>query len=255
MSGGAIAPRTIAIAMCAAALLTSVAHGQSKLADRVVAPVGPEGGSMFVHPHIWQSHFRFLIALIARSAQVPIGFEEVAGEPTPWDGNFAKVPLEQRTSLVGMTVRQALDQLTTADPRYGWREEDGVLQIRPAAASRDPDHYLHKSTAPAPSARRPAIDFVKWLYAHSGLEVTSSTGGVIGDPQSSGFDLHKPVAVSGNNASILETLNAVVRAHGKLGWLVHYAQGPATLHNSCIRLITFDGHFQEVSAIRCAASY
>lgn len=247
--------RTTAIATCASAFLAFAAPVQSRLADRVVVPVGREDAGMFVYPHIWQSHLRFLVVMIARSAQVPIGFEEVAGEPTPFDGDLSKVPIGQRTSLVGLTVGQALDHLVAVDPRYSWREEDGLLQIRPAAAWADADHYLRRPAGPIELARRPAIDFVKRLYERSGLDVISAGGGVIGDPPSSGYDLDRPVSLTLESASILETLNAVVKAHGKLGWLVHYAHGPATIRNSCIRLITFDGHFGEVSATRCGASY
>jgi hypothetical protein len=71
--------------------------------------------------------------MLARSARVPIGFEEVAQEPEKYDGNLAKVRPEDRTNLIGLTVARALDLLVAADARYAWREHNGVLLIRPEA--------------------------------------------------------------------------------------------------------------------------
>ena len=115
-------------------LLSLSASAQPRLTESVVHPPGMENGALFVHSGVSQSHFPFVVALLARSAQVPVGFEEVAQEPQEYDGNLAKVPTEDRTTLVGLTIGRALDALVAADPRYAWREQDGVLIIRPAGS-------------------------------------------------------------------------------------------------------------------------
>jgi hypothetical protein len=102
-------------------LLYVPAFAQPALTDRVVRPIGMETGSLFVYPGLSQSHFRFVVAMLARSVRVPVGFEEVAQEPQKYDGNLANVPIEERTTLVGLTIGRALDALVAADPRYAWR--------------------------------------------------------------------------------------------------------------------------------------
>ena len=42
-----------------------------------------------------------------------------------------------------MTLRAVLEAITAADPRYEWREDDGVVVVRPVAAWADPAHLLH----------------------------------------------------------------------------------------------------------------
>jgi len=95
-----------------------------------------DDGSLFVYPGLSPSHFRFIVALLARSARVPIGFEVVAQEPETYDGNLARVPVDDRTPLVGLTLGRALNALVAADPRYAWREQD-----------RDADHSSRRSMA------------------------------------------------------------------------------------------------------------
>ncbi len=79
-------------------LLSVLASAQPPLTERLVQPLGLENGSLFVHPGISQSHFRFVVAMLARSARVPIGFEEVAQEPHEYDGNLAKVSTKDKTT-------------------------------------------------------------------------------------------------------------------------------------------------------------
>jgi len=97
---------------------------QPALTERVVRAIGREDGSLVVYPGVSQSHLRFLVAMLARSAQVPIGFEQVAQDQKD-DTDLAKVPIAQRTPLIGLIA------LVAADPRYSWREYDDVLVIRP----------------------------------------------------------------------------------------------------------------------------
>jgi hypothetical protein len=236
-------------------LLAGLGSAQSRLPERFVPAFGPEDRALCVHAGITQSHFRFVVAMLARSARVPIGFEEVAQEPEKHDGNLAKVRTEDRTNLVGLTVGRALDLLVEADARYAWREQDGVLLIRPVAAWRDGSHFLHQPGGPIVAKHRRAIDIVKGLYDRQGLRITWSAGGTIGDPPYFQDDLDRPISVGLPATTVLNGLNAIIRSHGQLGWLVEYARGPAELRNSCIRVITFDGKFGGTGPIACPAGY
>lgn len=236
-------------------LLSVLASAQPRLTERLVQPLGLENSSLFVHSGISQSHFRFLVAMLARSARVPIGFEEIAQEPQDYDVNLAKVSTEDKTSLIGLTVGRALDALVAVDPRYAWREQDGVLIIRPVEAWRDRTHFLNENVGPIDERQRRAIDIVKGLYDRKGLRINWSSAGVIGNPTQRESDLDLPISVTLPSATILDVLNAITKSHGQLGWLVEYARGPAEFRYSCVRLIIFDGEFGGVGPIACRAGY
>jgi hypothetical protein len=63
---------------------------------------------------------------LVRSARVPMGFEQ-AGPLPPSNGPRTPQP------LAGMTMRQVLELIVGLDPRYTWREVDGVAVVRPTA--------------------------------------------------------------------------------------------------------------------------
>jgi hypothetical protein len=236
-------------------LLSVLASAQPRLAERLVEPVGLQNGSLFVHPGISQSHFRFVVAMLARSVRIPIGLEEVAQEPQEYDGDLAKVATEDKTTLIGMTVGRALDALIAVDPRYAWREEDGVLIMRPVEAWRDRTHFLNEIVGPINERQRRAIDIVKGLYDRKGLRINWSSGGGIYSPTLKESDLDLPISVTLPTSTMLGVLNAIATSHGQLGWLVEYARGSAEFRYSCIRLITFDGRFGGVGPIACPAGY
>jgi hypothetical protein len=233
-------------------LLYVPAFAQPALTDRVVRPIGMETGSLFVYPGLSQSHFRFVVAMLARSVRVPVGFEEVAQEPQKYDGNLANVPIEERTTLVGLTIGRALDALVAADPRYAWREEDGVLLIRPVAAWRDPTHVLHENLGPIEIKAQRGMDIVKDLYEQKGLPIRWSMGGTLGDPLQRGRDLNLPISVTHPSATMLDVLNAITKSHGQLSWLVEYSRGPAEFRYSCVLLITFDGRLGGIGPTVCS---
>ena len=224
-------------------LLSVLASAQPRLAERLVEPVGLQNGSLFVHPGISQSHFRFVVAMLARAARVPFGFEEVAQEPQEYDVDLAKVATEDKTPLIGMTVGRALDALVAVDRRYAWREQDGVLILRPVEAWRDRTHFLNEIVGSTDERKRRAIDIVKGLYERKGLRINWSSGGGVGNPTQGGTDLDLPMSVTLPPSTMLGVLNAIARSHGQLSWLVEYARGPAELRYSCILFITFDGRF------------
>jgi len=232
-------------------LLFLPAFAQAPLTDRVVRPLGMEDGSLFVYPGPSRSHFRFIVAMLARSARVPLGFEEVAEQPEKHDGNPGNVPVDDRTPLLGLTIGRALNALVAADPRYAWREQDGVLIIRPVEAWSDPTNFLHESVGPIDERRRRAIDIVKGLYDQKGLRLIWSAGGVIGNPTQIKSDLDLPISVTLPPSTILDVLNAIAKSHGQLGWMVQYGHGPAQFRNSCIHLVTLDGRFAGVAPIVC----
>ncbi len=148
-----------------------------------------------------------------------------------------------------------MDALVAVDPRYVWREQDGVLIIRPVDAWRDRTHFLNEIVGSIDERQRRPIDIVKGLYDLKGLRINWSSGGVIGNPTQKESDLDLPISVTLPTSTMLGVLNAIAKSHGQLGWLVEYARGPAEFRYSCIRLVTFDGRFEEVGPIACPGGY
>ena len=231
----------------------SDAVGQERLSERVLTSVGRDDMGFFIFPRPREEWLRFLLTMIARSARVPIGFEEVAGTPAPYDGNLASIPSSARTILVGLTVGNALDLIVSADPRYRWREQDGVILIRPVETWTDPAHFLDRKLNGFQLGGS-ATEVARLIYARFGVEIAFGEGGVLGDPPRSEIDLGKRLAIDVPPGTIREALNNVVRTHGGLGWMVHYANATANMRTSCIRFLTFDGRFAGVGAARCQST-
>jgi len=78
-----------------------------------------------------------IVVRIAEVLKVPAGAEAVP-EHCP-DPLHPEPPMTSSESLIGMTLRDALDAVVRLDPRYRWVESDGVIVVRPIAAwdSRD----------------------------------------------------------------------------------------------------------------------
>jgi hypothetical protein len=136
--------------------------------------------------------------------------------------------------LAGLHVRDALDKLTALDSRYRWAESDGVIVLRPAIAWADPNHFLH-STFPS-------------FHVHD-----QRLGGAMvdldkafGSPRSLDQDLRswalddRRFSVNENAISIIETLNAIVRAHGSATWEIDYCQPPARFETAMLYMLSLD---------------
>jgi len=131
-----------------------------------------------------------LIVSIATRLGVPLGFETAGALD-----ERVSMPFNTRTRLLpkivsvrprpvdvrGVPLSQALDAAVAADRRYEWRAIDGVVVVRPRQAWRDPEHPLLR---PVTAADLDA----------AGLS-TDVDGG-----------------------TVFDTLNAAVRAHGRLQW-------------------------------------
>jgi hypothetical protein len=225
--------------------------GQDRLSERVLTSIGPEDVIFFASPKPNAGRLRFLLTFIARSARVPIGFEELAGIPVLDDGDLSTIPFSARTDLTGLSVGDALDALVSADPRYSWREQDGVIMIRPVQAWADPGHFLHQRFSGFHMRDSTAADVARAIYERLGAPIRFGEGGVFGDPPDSEGDLEKRIDFEVPSGTIVEALNSVVRAYGGLGWMVHYANAPADIRTSCVRFVTFDGKFTGVGAAGC----
>lgn len=166
---------------------------------------------------------------IALMGRTPMGFEGAdAGQHTRL-GEFHCV------DLTGASVRDALNLLVRADPRYVWRELNGVPVVRPINAWTDATNPLNQPVANL------AWDNV------SAEQALSRVAGLVFRRQVPANALQQShdgrlLSVHVELGSVIDVLNEVVRAHGDLMWSVTHgisAENPTGLR---VSLKWFDGH-------------
>jgi hypothetical protein len=172
---------------------------------------------------------------IAQSVRVPVGIEAVP-ESCDIERNVA-FDSANEVSLNGLTVVDAFNKLAQLDPRYGWSDADGVLVIRPVLASSDPSHFLHQTLRSwnlTDERLGGALNAIQ--SALSGLPLARGDQYAMRTPEG-----ERRFSVALNATSILEALNASVRAHGSMWWEVRYCLPAARYEYATITFYTFDG--------------
>ena len=168
-----------------------------------------------------------LLSRIARVAGVPFGFEADDVDPRPSTG-LAVVPHE----VPGATLRAALDAFVTLDPRYEWRDANGVFVMRTRAAWTSSRDVLNQQVRDVDWRDLDVIAafnrVARLLYPASPHEAFEG--------MSANHD--RPFSVQVNGGTLLDVLDAVVRADGELGWAVSYG----TAHNPTRFTLTL-GHY------------
>jgi hypothetical protein len=139
-----------------------------------------------------------LLGVVARAAGVPMGIEVATGAT---HGTASK-------TLTGLTVRAALDVITAVDPRYEWREMNGVIVLRSPDAWNRSNHPLDAPVEPL------------HLGNLRGRNALSIIAAVLGGPQYRDVQLGdtKRFSLHFAGGTVLELLNAVTSAHGRLAW-------------------------------------
>lgn len=177
-----------------------------------------------------------VVARIAQVLKVPAGAEGVP-EQCP-DSLHPPPPASGTQSLRGMTGRDALNALVQLDSRYSWVESDGVIVVRPVEAWNKRDHFLHRSASSFAFTNQ---NIYGALTALKGA-LDSRQIPTIDGPEPTPTPLAaRRFSVSLGATSAYEALNAIVRAHGELAWIVGYCQSEVSYENSILTLMTFDG--------------
>lgn len=178
------------------ALRASSVLSQSVL-NRVVGSFREQPLTLTVHP------FGSFIPQLAEAAGVPMGFEMAPFEPDA--GPPPRIP------ATGKRLRDVLDAIVSADPRYEWREDAGVIVVRPVTAWTSTAGTLDIPVGPVmleQANRDDALHVLAQIF-----------GAVSGEPPLRDirrFSLGVPA-----DTPLLQFLNAVVRAHGNLCWTVN----------------------------------
>jgi hypothetical protein len=110
--------------------------------------------------------------------------------------------------LTGMTLQDALATLVALDPRYDWRDLDGVIVFRPVAAWSDASNPLFRSV------ERVRLDAATVSQA-IGLFMS-----MLGAPEHTrnSFPDTRTFTVDFPGGSVLDLLNGIARSHGEMSW-------------------------------------
>jgi hypothetical protein len=171
----------------------SLASAQPAL-DRVV------GLTEFEEPLIITRVDGQTLGKLARATDVPMDFEGLAVQTKP-----LSIPATRQT------LRKVLDAMIAADLRYEWREDDGVIVVRPVDSWSDETSWLNIVVDGVTLSDVAATELHAVLTRMVGVKVTPSQG--VGDTKRFSVTIPK-------NGTLLQALNAIVRAHGTLTWAV-----------------------------------
>jgi hypothetical protein len=156
--------------------------------------------------------------------------------------------MKKKIPLSGRTVGQALDALVVADHRYSWREQDGVLVIRPIEQWNQATNFLNQSVEPIDERQQRPMDILTRLYIRRGLPLSSGSGGTLGNPTRRSSDLNQSISVTLPAPTMLDVLNAITKSHAQLIWMVASVRQSEEFESRCLYLITFDGQFKGIGA-------
>jgi hypothetical protein len=162
---------------------------------------------------------------LVRSAKIPMGFEQAAPLP-PSSGPRTPQP------IAGLTLRQALDLIVGLDPRYAWREVDGVAVVRPSAAWSDPNDALNRH-----------VQNIHWTSVNARQTLDRLTSVIFDGPVTAtpGFVTSSTFAVDIADGTVIQVLNAAAKA-GDLFWWTQTEKGPSGSEALIVSLAGFDDH-------------
>ena len=170
------------------------------------------------------------LASIARDSGVLIGFE------TKLDAGLRRRGTKFGRTLRGKTVGEALDALMAIHPGYEWRSVNGVIHVRPQEAFVNFNHFLNQAIGP--------LQLTDALPLHATFEVhrVFVPDCVINHPiytdQRDAFleteepAMRQPLTLSFNGGTVIDLLDAVIKAHRSLYWNVTYQVPPERLHDA-----------------------
>jgi hypothetical protein len=147
-----------------------------------------------------------IVRELSMTVGVPIGIELVP----PSEPRALPLPVSgaRSVTLTGMTLKDALTALVTLDPRYEWRDLNGIIVFRPQKSWSDAAHPLARSVPGIALANGTTAEAIGALM----LRLNSPEHAQNLFPDTRRFSLNAP------DGTVLDVLNGLARAHGELGW-------------------------------------
>lgn len=123
---------------------------------------------------------------------------------------LASSPSVPSQVLTGMTVFEAMNAIVQAHPGYAWTERDNVIEIRPEVSKDGGDLFLgHEVPAVALGTRSGLLEVFQFISRLFGRPAPS-----LGSVDTRPFDLRF------QGGTLVDLLNAAVRAQGEMAWHV-----------------------------------
>src|SRR5215467_12833750 len=158
---------------------------------------------------------------IARTANIPLGFENVPGCGF---GRRTTVRDDQRGILAATTPREAFDEVAALNRNFRWREIDGMIIVRPTDAWHDTANLLN---LPARPFQMMNVDADDALYRV--LDAATPRVTYVQSRKQALDSRAAPLSVDFSGGSLLRAITAVVRAKGDAEWRVGYSSGEAAI--------------------------
>ena len=160
----------------------------------------PVGLDFFGKPLVLTKLTATDVGALGAAARVPMGFEAAPSvRPGGW-----------KVEASGKPLRAVLDAIVAADSRYEWRDENGVIVLRPSAAWTDRNNAIYRNVGSIRFDEVGAADAMRIVAALFGTDLVGSQRNDLGDTKRFSLDLPP--------GTILDALNGIVRAHGLLTW-------------------------------------
>jgi len=169
---------------------------------------------------LWPADVPDLLPKVLTRARVVYGVEAEPGKPS--------VAVRRKLEEVTGTVKTVLDALDLARLDYRWELSGEVIVVRPLSALTNPDHLLN---------RRLAIFSLEKVDAAAALDAFTDALKVDA-AIAQGHSDRRRFSVSRRGATAFEVLNAIVAAHGGIGWELRVSR---TGETGRLAFKTFDG--------------
>lgn len=155
---------------------------------------------------------------LATATKVPMGIEFLGPRDPALTGSI---------TATGRTLRDVLDAIVAVDPQYEWREMHGVIVVRPAAAWRDPDNLLFRLVPP--------VQLTEVLPG----EAVGRVARELGHPSPLTMPRGALISLNQPQGTLLDLVNALIRAHGEMMWDLTPETDPATIQQGYRHTLTF----------------
>jgi hypothetical protein len=152
---------------------------------------------------------------VARAAHVLVGFEN--GQDC-FPGPRSLRADTDAENLTGLSARLAFDNVIASMTSYSWKTVNGVVVVRPRAAWTNPDYFLNQTVQPF-VATDESVDEI----LHTALRAATPSLLIPHEdlPRVGKLASHS-MTVEFSGGTMLDALNAIVRAHGSAEWEVGY---------------------------------
>jgi len=150
------------------------------------------------------------VARLAAAAKVPMGF-------VGWDA-MSKTQLPAIVAS-GRPLRQVLDDMINADPRYRWDDDNGVIIVAVTEGLEDATRVLDAPTDGVILENVDSNDAYEVMVRLVGAQFTRSAIG-----ETTPFSVSVPPT-----RTVRDVLNAIVQSHGRLAWSLTSSSSPLPL--------------------------